>query len=257
MEIELQSTEMSPLCTAALRTAAATSTTGAQRPNLDVTRKKRTYTYHKRTKGNWPQRTEKATRFNAHSEANVSSFDGLKCCEWKQCFNKVNLDHMVEKSKLVMHMNKAERRHALSDMLTSSGVFMFDGTPVCAEFLVQAFCCSHDIQCAFKKTLGAEISKLEPAHSRGPNYTASRDSIAVFLRRLADQTVNKMPDKDDVHLPFYDKKEVYSLFCDQYKAIEKRRPPSSSNFHSVWHSSLLYIKIRRVTRLMLCPVCES
>ena len=85
----------------------------------------------------------------------------------------------------------------------------------------------------------------------------SRDGIAVFLRRLADQTGNIMPDSCEVHLPFYDKKEVYKLFCSQYEAIEKKKPPTSSYFYATWKDCLSHIKIRRVHRFTLCGDCEA
>ena len=169
----------------------------------------------------------------------------------------MNKARLEETSQHVMRLSNNDRKGALENMLNECSVFVFDGRPVCAEFLVKAFRFSRDLQCAVKRTQGAEVSRQGTVKQKRANVSVTKDSIAVFLRRIADQTGNAMPDTRDIHLPFYDKKEVYNLFCTQYSAMEKKSPPQSSYFYNIWSQSLPHIKIRRVTRFTLCGECES
>ena len=133
----------------------------------------------------------------------------------KKCFEKMNLQHVAEKYKLVMSISTQDRKEALKNMLTPGNVIMFDGRPVCPEFLVKAFRFSGDLQCSVKGTGGAELKKRYGGTRRkGSTPAGVKDGKAVFLRRIAEQTGNRMPDTRDVHLPFYDK-EVYGLFETQ------------------------------------------
>lgn len=42
------------------------------------------------------------------------------------------------------------------------------------------------------------------------------ESIVTFLNRQVGPCVNMMPDKNESHLPFCQKKEVYALFCKAF-----------------------------------------
>lgn len=225
--------------------------------DFEPIRKRRKYVHHNRPIRTKPRPSNKRERFMKHGNVDASSFTGTICCKRKQCFRTVNMDHMLDTAKLVMNMSQAERKKSLTNMLTNTNVFVFDGHPVCTEFLVKAFRFSRDLQCAVKGTAGTESLQVQCSTNRDTAACRVKDAVVVFLRRIADQTANAMPNSKELHLPFYDKQEVYKLFCPQYKAIEKKKPPTLAYFYRVWKESVPHIKIRRVTKFTLCGTCES
>jgi len=225
-------------------------------PGFSTRRTKRKYVYHCRARAPPSGPSKKKQRFMTHAACTESSFRELKCCERKKCFQFVNLAHVVTTSKEVMQMNLVQRKATLANMLGEGQVFIFDGRGVCSEFLVKAFRFSRDLQCAVKGTERACLKKTTPVSDTQASRLRTKDCVVVFLRRIAEQAGNAMPDCPDIHLPFYDKKEVYQMFCTQFKALESVKPPVSSYFYSVWKDSVPHIKIRRVTRFTVCSTCE-
>lgn len=231
--------------------------TGIPSTGTSESSRKRSYVYRTRKIGPQLGPSEKRRRFQTHGDMTEDHFKDMVCCKRRQCFKHVNLAHVVKTAKDLMAMSNAERKFALQGLLSDSSLFMFDGRPVCTEFLVQAFRFSRDLQASVK---GTESSKEKRRYIRNDNVqtrTQSRDSIVVFLRRIADQTGNTMPDTQQVHLPFYDKQDVYKLFCDQYRALEQTAPPQLTYFYSVWKRYAGHIKVRTVTRFAKCTICES
>lgn len=218
---------------------------------------KRRYAYVTRSKQDEPGPSEKRRRFMTRAALTESSFEGMTCCQRKKCFSIVNLSHVVATSKRVMLMTNAERKESLRSLLNDSNMFVFDGRLVCTEFLVKAFRFSRDLQTTVKQTENVANQRRENITYAPESKTIARDSVAVFLRRIADQTGNIMPDSDEVHLPFYDKKQVYEVYCDQYRALYNTTPPVISIFYSTWKKDAFNIKIRRVTKFTKCAVCES
>ena len=178
-------------------------------------RKKRKYNYNKREKRSTAKTSERQVRFARHAALDDDTLSNQTCCARKKCFQVVNKNALSQKSKEVMSMKNVDRRRALHDMLDKGNVFMFDGRPVCATFLSKAFKFSRDLQCSVKGTEKSWTTRRQPVTKPGKNKSNNRDAIVVFLRRIADQTGNSMPEKEEIHLPFYDKKEVYGIFCKQ------------------------------------------
>lgn len=218
---------------------------------------KRKYVYKTRTRTRDSGSSEKRQRFLSHASTTEDFFRQLTCCKRKRCFSHVNLSHVVKTASQIMTMNNVDRKSTLEGLLSDSGVFMFDGRPVCAEFLVLAFRFSRDLQSTVKTTDSSRLQRREVLIYTGQSKAQSRDSIVVFLRRIAEQTGNSMPDTPEVHLPFYDKKEVYKLFCDQFKVLEQTPPPTMAYFYATWKDSVSHIKVRTVTRFAKCGICEA
>lgn len=219
--------------------------------------KKRTYNFIQRTPRTETGPSEKRKRFMNQGELTEDHFKDIQCCKRKQCFSKVNLSHVVTTNKKVMKMSNAERRDALQALLTDMNVFTFDGRPVCAEFLVKAFRFSRDLQSTVKGTERAVLQRREVINYTAPPEVNGRDSVIVFLRRIADQTGNVMPDSTEVHLPFYDKKQVYEIYCEQFRLLHNEPPPVLAYFYATWKENADHIKIRKVTKFTKCATCES
>lgn len=188
-----------------------------------------------------------------------------KCCKMRRCFSRSNIPYLKAKVGIVSKLDNRERRKVLMEMLClpdhESGLqtpfFVFDGRRVCAAFLNKAFRFSRDLQCSVKMTPGS----MKRTNHRDIDFhdqkTCGRDSIISFLRRLADKTAGKMPDKQEQHLPFFKKAEVYRRFEEEHAILYSTEPPTPSYFYSVWKSHCSDIKVRKTTRFAKCDVCEE
>lgn len=178
----------------------------------------------------------------------------LKCCKKWKCFQSCEIDYLCDNVKKVIEYNQLERRRYLHSMMNSSKQFFFNGRPVCAEFLSKSFRFSRDLQCAIKRG-----NWDTPNRSTEHNFRRSplTERIIAFLSREADLLSNRMPDCDEIHLPYRLKCHVYQRFSTDYARLYNEKPPSRSFFSTIWNSFCNNIKVRKVSKFSKCTVCEQ
>ena len=111
---------------------------------------------------------------------------------------------------------------------------------------------------------------MKPSHRSNSSCLLSspcpalqKESIISFLTRLSEDCSNSMPDRNEVHLPFFSKREVYSLFENEYRSLycsdpdSGCRPPRPSYFFWIWKHSCNSIKVRKTSRFTICDECEE
>lgn len=222
-------------------------------------RKKRRYHMVQRTKQarTYKQRIDPADSF--------SSLCTLLCCKKKRCFRTLNRDYLREKVMLLRNLTVAERKATLHSMLGSDSKYYFDGLQVCSTFLLNAFRFSRDMQCAIRKgdlTVSYGIHGNEEAYiasDRGTHAKGAvqRDSIVSFLERLAENTGDKMPDSNEMHLPFFKKKEVFLTFVDEFNDLyPSSKAPTEDYFLRTWKFNCFHVKVRKNSRFTKCDTCE-
>lgn len=137
-----------------------------------------------------------------------------KCCKGRKCFSRVNEGYFKAQRKIFTVMSQAERKLSLNIMLRTIHVsdrmkkkFFFDSLPVYARFLDLGFGISRFLQCAIKETPKAGGSKFNIVRMPilGARET-SRDSIRAYIEKLAASTAIRMPDSDEMQLPYFEKK---------------------------------------------------
>lgn len=195
--------------------------------------------------------------------------DKISCCKKLRCFRHSNWDYLVQKMKDVRRTTPFQRKALLKDMLCSDNSFQFDGKKVCSTFLKSAFCFTRKMQSDIRQlgtTIAEPISSADPisvTSSSSKSLTTEkmspqRDAVIVFLERLADITGDKMPDRNEFHLPFFKKCEVYEAFEIEFKELHRGAPiPSISYFTHTWKQYCFYIKVRKHSRFAKCDVCET
>ena len=67
--------------------------------------------------------------------------------------------------------------------------------------------------------------------SIGSRLSPQKDAIISFLLRLSEDCSDRMPDNHELHLPFFQKKEVYQLFLNEYKKLYTHVPPTPHYFY--------------------------
>lgn len=84
------------------------------------------------------------------------------------------------------------------------------------------------------------------------------DAMIIFLERLVSSTAERMPDSGEAHLPFFEKKQVYEVFCREYELLYNSNTiPTFSYFTEVWKKHCSWIKVRKSTRFTKCSTCEQ
>ncbi len=254
---------------------------------VQTTNTKRAYTFRIRTQN--PRGISKM-RQQWRKESNCVSAVGiakLSCCKRLKCFSKVDKPFLIQKIKVFLNMSNCDRRQALASMVGSSGYFYFDGNKVCSSFLNRAFRFSRDVQSSVRAVMKNSLqinsksnsmadttniqrnqsSCLGPSTTSNPRsptilFCPSKEAIQSFLLRLAEATGDRMPDCNEMHLPFHQKGEVYEQFKKDFEKINgnisaQKKVPGQSYFHRVWKAECPHIKVRKATRFSKCEICES
>ncbi len=200
----------------------------------------------------------------------------IKCCKKLKCFEKANKDFLMQKMNVFINMKPGDRRRSLASMYGSCGSFYFDGQQVCSTFLFDAFRFSRKVQSSvraicknnLKLSLTANKSSISTTsfldsipNPRSSSILAApgREAVVSYLSRLAENTGDKMPDINEMHLPFHTKMEVYAHFKEEYKKTSSSSLagfPSANYFLRTWKSSCRFIKVRKRNRFSKCDICE-
>lgn len=104
-------------------------------------------------------------------------------------------------------------------------------------------------------SFGSEgVSHTSSSDGRGP---FQRDSIITCLERLAQMSGDKMPDHDEIHLPYFRKRDVYKYFVDEFKVLNGNnvKYPCRSYFYRAWKQYCNTIKVRKLGRFAKCTTC--
>ena len=196
----------------------------------------------------------------------------MSCCR-KKCFRNVNYDYYMERCKYVNSSSALVRKTILLSMLNSNKNFVFNGDEVCVRFMKQAFhfsteflaririqnenCERNDSQFSGNQRT-CTISSSASAQSRGLHRPSpQKDAILSFLLRLGEDCSERMPDANEQHLPFFQKRDVYELFVNEYKRLYTDPVPTSHYFLLIWKQNCSYIKVRKVSRFTICDTCEE
>ena len=220
---------------------------------------------------NWEQKTLsdlKKKRQKLAEESSIIDISELKCCKGKRCFTKVKVSYFKAQRKRMLQMSQEQRKICLTGMLRLVKVdekvikrFYFDGRPVCSTFLDIGFGISRFLQCAVKETPRSGGSK---SIFRMPGLGAKqmgKEFINAYLVNLAESTANRMPDSGELHLPYFEKKQVYQMFKTHWNEHDGMGniilAPTYAYFIKVWGSNCRNIKCRRVHRFSKCDICEK
>ena len=67
-----------------------------------------------------------------------------------------------------------------------------------------------------------------------------------------------MPNKSEVHLPFYQIQELYPLFTREFKLLYPDiDPPTRTHFRRTWQAICPTIKIMKSSRFTICTTCDQ
>ena len=222
---------------------------------------------------------------------------GMKCCRARKCFEKVDFEFYKTRAKEVLAATPAVRRATLNGFRNSDGSYSFNRIRVCVRFLKSAFHFStYMISCdrrseltsigdgsvysvtprcpppegpiqtsSTSATVDNSTSSSQSRHpSQGSSFESSgvhcaqKTSIISFLVRLSEDCSDRMPNKPEVHLPFFRRSDVYNHFVNEYNRLYPSQSiPASSYFMRVWRQSVDHIKVRRTHAFTVCDECEQ
>ncbi len=226
---------------------------------------KRAYTFINRVP-NPRVKSKMRKRWKADLEAVIEDVNSLACCKKLRCFENCNDSFLRSKMSSYRGMSYEQRKLTLIEMKGSTGKFFFDGKPVCNKFLKKAFRFGSDIISEVRTNVkrnrhtdsfGSDLNSLTTSNSdRGP---LQRDAIITCLERMAESCGDKMPDVDEIHLPFFRKRDVYVHFKQEFRLLNPPtiKCPCKSYFYSTWKAQCRSIKVRKLGRFAKCTSCEQ
>ncbi len=226
---------------------------------------KRPYTFINRQE-NPRKPASMRTRWIIEVDEIINHADQNKCCKKLACFSNSNSAFLRSRMVLLREMSYENRKQCLSEMMGSNGCFFFDGRQVCTIFLKKAFRFSLDMIAAVRQSpkkgprtdsfTGDIFSHTTSNSDRGSDQ---KDSIITCLERLAEGSGDKMPDTDEVHLPFFRKRDVYQYFQKEFEILygSTLKCPCRSYFYRIWKKDCRNIKVRKLGRFAKCSTCEQ
>ncbi len=189
----------------------------------------------------------------------------------------------MRRPKDVPTRSRSKHHEFLSSLLNSERRYPFNSLRVCHEFLRKAFRFSSevvtDVARAFNESSSLEERYLGSApsrsHSSCPTEKSSNrnasvssrcstgelmklEAILSFLRHLAEDCGENMPDKNEIHLPFDRRKELYPLFVTDFNRLyPETRPASPQYFRRVWKYQYPHVKVLKTMRFTTCERCDE
>lgn len=126
----------------------------------------------------------------------------MTCCKKLNCFRSCISNYLSPKVKISIKLSNEERRSFLTSLLTSEGFFSFDNRRVCSIFLSKSFQFSCDLQQSVREACSSCSSHI--SRKRGTELWKSliKEGIISFIRREAEMTSHKIPDCNQIHLPY-------------------------------------------------------
>ena len=208
-------------------------------------------------------------------------FHRTTCCKKLKCFRRYDYEFYRANAHRILCAPSSQRRTILQSLLGSRKQFKFDGNPVCVAFLKRCF--------HFSTVLIAEVSSgkisRRPSHcstsssrpsSSSDNVSGSdsarsttsnsdltteikkKDAIVSFVQRIAEDCGDMMPNKTEVHLPFYQYQELFPVFDAEFKKLYPTMPPVSPRYcRRTWKQTCPQIKVMKASRFTSCDTCDQ
>ncbi len=233
---------------------------------------KRKYKFVNRKKRSSPKKDRRANWLSTLDTMTEPKLRRMSCCKKLSCFKNVHYEYFLQKSRQLLSSSNTVRRTLLSSMVGADSTLMFNGKLVCVRFMKKAF--RFSTECLARDRKPYDETDCNSAQRSANNLTSTasttssrtigfhkispqKDAILSFLLRLGEDCSERMPDTNELHLPFFQKREVYALFVNEYKKLYPGSVPSDHYFFSVWKKNCSQIKVRKASRFTICEVCEE
>lgn len=203
------------------------------------------------------------------------------CCKSLNCFSHVDYDFFMIRARHILSVPASTRRTILQSFLGADNHYFFNGRKVCVAFLKKSFHYSTELIAEvagggrrtdpadqdYSNSPAAATTRSYNVASQGSTANSSqsayqahpmRDTVVSFLLRLSEDCSEKMPDREELHLPFFRKRDVYTHFVEEFnKLYQAKDPPSSNYFLRVWKQNCRNIKVRKSSRFTVCDECDE
>ena len=241
----------------------------------------RQYNFNKRKKRKAPKKSRQKRWLEALDCTTVTKLRQTTCCKSRSCFRKVDYDFFLDQARAILSADRDTRRTVLRSLLTSNHRFQFNGKLVCGRFLRKAFRFSavrisevangritRPVRTAtsaasvVSSALSANISNSSQQSSSPSPSTSTlqtkKEAIISFLERTADDCGDSMPNKPEIHLPFYQIQELYPIFLNEFKLLHPTiTPPTRTYFRRTWQTYCPTVKVMKSTRFTVCTTCDQ
>ena len=189
----------------------------------------------------------------------LNSWAPGECCK-KQCASAIGHEELRMLRGKFLESKRDGRKMMLKDFLYTRPDgpprFCIRGVQPCHRLITSAFDISNQMVSSVLGRPSANASSL-PGRQGGTDISSTmKSAVIAFLKSLADDIADEIPNSSDRHLPHGNKLLVYSL----YQENERRygcRSCKTAHFYSVWKEFCPLIKCRKRHGFSLCDQCTS
>lgn len=192
--------------------------------------------------------------------ANIDNWRPTQCCR-KDCISVIGLERCRALREIFLKHERDERKAMLLEFVqhdedSDEWKIAVDGVISCWMFNKKVLDCSKTLVSNVRRLPSANASHL-PGRLRGADGSNLKVShIIAFLRTLADEIADEIPNSNHRHLPHGTKKLVFVLYFETEK-LSGREPCTASHFYRAWKTYLPSIRCRRNHGFSCCDTCIS
>lgn len=256
-----------------------------QRPSCEhITRvKKRSYNFVNRVPAPPKKKIRKEKWLSRLTSMTLGKLRSTKCCRRLRCFRHVSYETLMERARFLLSASTATRRNTLKSYRVSNKTFHFDGREVCVTFLKKSFRFSTELisavrtgkstrrRTASKRSNSAIASSRQYFNNQNSpqspevSVTSSlniickkKEVVISFLLRTAEDCGDSMPNRSEVHLPFFRHMDLYPVFQKEFKRLYPGQTEVLQDyFRRVWRENCPHIKIVKASRFTMCDTCDQ
>lgn len=189
----------------------------------------------------------------------VNSWIPSQCCR-KNCVSIVGTENCRQLRELFLNAPRDTRKAMLIsfvsafDLGANGASFVICGSKVCWNLLIGTLSVSRSMISNVLQLPSANASHL-PGRTGGTDGSSTMKSgVVAFLRVIADEVADELPNCNERHLPHGNKNIVFLLYQENERRYS-RHPCQQSHFYHVWKEFVPHIKCRRNHGFTVCDTC--
>lgn len=186
------------------------------------------------------RRHSKLSRKRESQLRDLDNWVPKECCK-RLCVENVGTEHCRALRGLFLGIPRDERKMELGALVKNcegfdeKERFFINSVVVCNRFLVDTLCVSRTLISNVLGLPSANASRLAGRNGGTEGSTSKKSGIMSFLRILADEICDEIPNKSERHLPHGNKRLVYLLYQDN--ELRYGRESSRESFFTRYGSS--------------------
>lgn len=191
----------------------------------------------------------------------INTWIPTPCCK-RSCAHEIGVEECRRQRESFLRSSRDHRKQMLIDLMVEGGAepqeccFRINGWKVCWNFIIDAFGISRSLIANVSGLPSANASPLPGRMGGSAGSSTMKSGVIAFLRVLADEVADEIPNSNERHLPHGSKKLVFLLYQDN-ELRYSRQACNQSHFYRTWKEHAANIKCRRSHGFTVCDTCTQ